>query len=276
MKTAAWMVTALALGSMGPVLTAQEERPPGPPPAERRSEPDVSEIRLQKAIQELRQRIAELERQIQSQGWQGDDWRPRGEMDFRPGAGPPGPPRGGEFPRPETSPNRPSPPAEFARPGPAPDEREMRRPRFQPLPPPSERGEYAERQRGNEDLRRPPFDANRAQGDYARPLRGLNLPPEQMEMLHQRLAETRERGRVLRERILDARRALQAAANEPQLNQEAIQQRATRLAKLEAELAVTRGNLIRELREKLPPDRFEQVRRYLKRLQTPWFQRELE
>ncbi|MGA2865523.1 MAG: periplasmic heavy metal sensor [Verrucomicrobiota bacterium] len=145
----------------------------------------------------------------------------------------------------------------------------MRRPRFQPLPPASERGEYAEPQRGNGDLRPPPFDGNRGPGDYARPLRRLNLPPPQMEMLYRRLAETRERGRVLREKIIDARRALQAAANERQINHKAIKERAARLAKLEADLAVARGKFIRELREKLPPDQFEQVRRYLNRLQAP-------
>lgn len=140
----------------------------------------------------------------------------------------------------------------------------MRGPRFQPPPPGPEWGEYAERQRGGGDFRRPPFEGNLGPGAYARPLRGLNLPPEQMEMLHQRLAETRERSRVLREKIIDARRALQEAANEPQINQKAIQERATQLAKSEAELAVARGKLIRELRQKLPPDQFKQVRRHLK------------
>jgi hypothetical protein len=95
-------------------------------------------------------------------------------------------------------------------------------------------------------------------------LQGLRLPPEQKEMLLRRLREVRTRSNELRENIAEVRRSLQEAACELKINDEAIHDRAQKLAKLEAELALTRGKFIRELRQKLPPEQFERLERILK------------
>lgn len=143
--------------------------------------------------------------------------------------------------RPDLPSNQPPPPPQFNRqtPGPGP---EPERGRLNPLPTPGP-----------------------GPREFANPRRNLGLPPEQMEMLRKRVAETRERQMILREKLIAARQALQEAACEQRINEEAIKEQANRVGKIEAELALTQGKLIRELREKLPPEKFAQLEPFIKR-----------
>jgi hypothetical protein len=151
--------------------------------------------------------------------------------------------------RPDLPSNQPLPPPQFNRlpPGPGPE---------------AERGRLPEAERGRLN---PPPTPGPGPREFANPPRNLGLPPEQMEMLRKRVAETRERQMILQEKLMAARQELQEAACEQRINEEAIKDQAMRVGKIVAEMALTQGKLIRELREKLPPEKFEQLEPYLKR-----------
>ncbi len=72
--------------------------------------------------------------------------------------------------------------------------------------------------------------------------------PKAVQLDNNAKSNIRPRRAELNAKLAEARRQLQAAADEPKVNEDVVRQRANRIGQLEAELALLRSQALREAR----------------------------